>query len=106
MVSPKLTALMMASAIMGRTFSPPGSWLTMAISAEASSTYLGKGRVLVSGLAQGVNEADALGYVTPGQFLGLPDRFIERRDLNAVLRPAENDFLAVFDVKCLSHLGR
>src|SRR5579871_6033979 len=76
------------------------------MSAEASRTYSDKCRVLTAGLVEFVHQAGALGHVAADGFLGLPDSLVERRDLDAVLGPAEDHFLAILDRKLLPHLGR
>src|SRR5262245_55335380 len=94
MVSAKLTAPIIAPGISGHTLSPPGSLLTRAIKAEASSTCSAKGRILAPRFAQGIDQADAFRHVAAGHFLRLPDRLVERAHLDAVLRPAEDHLLA------------
>src|SRR4051812_5363576 len=97
---------MIARGITGRTFSPPGSLFTRAISAEASSTTSGKGGILPAGFPQLVHQADALGDIAPGYLLGLPDGLVQCRDLDAVLRPAENAPHAIFDAEVPSQFSR
>src|SRR5271169_1929851 len=76
------------------------------MSAEASSTTLDKGGILPAGFPQFVHQADAFGHIAPGQFLRLPDRLAERRDLNAVLRPTEKHFPAILNAEGMPQLGR
>src|SRR5947209_8537421 len=99
MVSQRLTALITERASNGRTFSPPGSLWIRAISAEASSTYSDKGLILLAILMEFIDQADIPGDVATDDLLCLAYRLIERRDLDAIGRPAENHFFAIVDAK-------